>query len=278
MKDLGLSVQDREQKAADAAKQKAMAEYEVGMKRRLAPHIAGQQKNHAAALAEIQRAFNEDPAFEDGMLINFETDEAGAPVVGADGTVGLIVKDKNTGQEIGRNRVPVEGDDGVYLSFFGRMRDPIGHQKKAEELAEKDRERKLKIEDEKRQHEQKKELYGIKSAQQAARGGSRPATLQIAEAYAEANDVPLAVGLNWVKEGKSLSESELTARILPNLLKSRAYAGDVDGAMLAAKEMAKQIRSEPATEKPAAAPAKKEPAPKPAAAPKYDKSVQSFTF
>lgn len=251
MKDLGLSVQGREQEVAEKAKARAMADYEIGMKRRLAPMIAGPQKNHQAALSEIQRAFNEDPAFDDGTLIELETDESGVPVIGKDGTVGMSVKDKATGRVLGQNRVPVEGDDGIFMSTFNRLRDPIGYEKEAKAAAEKARERAQKIEDEARQHEQKKELYGIKKAGMAARGGgSRPAILQIADTYAEANGVGMDVALRWATDGKSLSESALIARILPNLLKSRQYAGDPDAAVIAAKEMARGIRNEPESNRP----------------------------
>lgn len=127
-----LTLQGTQKKMKEAEDEQQRAAYEAGMRRRLAPLITG--GNHRQALAEIERANNEDPHFDDGTVTEFEKGADGLPAVDANGQVKVRIKSKATGELIGETVASV-GDENdrpeknVYLSFFNRLQSPAEYNK-----------------------------------------------------------------------------------------------------------------------------------------------------
>lgn len=130
-----LTLQGTQKKMKEAEDEQQRAAYEAGMRRRLAPLITG--GNHRQALAEIERANNEDQHFDDGTVTEFEKGADGLPAVDANGQVKVRIKSKATGELIGETSAKPED---AYVSFFNRLQSPAEYNKAVAAEMEKRRE------------------------------------------------------------------------------------------------------------------------------------------
>jgi len=161
MQEKGLSLKAAQDKIAREEKERSQEQYRASFDRRLWPLIQEDQKkgirpDFQGALAEIERANNEDPAFDDGLVTEFAKGPDGKITIDKDGKASVRIVDKASGKQVGDWK-SITAQDAI-VSARNRLMSPDEYNKMTRESAD----RQLKLQEDEDRRKKDVRDYGSK--------------------------------------------------------------------------------------------------------------------